>query len=135
MNTNYDPRTYANLLVEYLPGVIETEKENEKALELAGRLLKKGEGKRSPEEERLLSLLVTLIEDFEEKAYPMGQTSNPAVVLRELMNEHQLKQTDMLEIFGSQGVVSQVLNEKREISKAQARKLAERFRLPIDIFI
>ena len=135
MTTNYDPHAYANLLVEYLPGVIQTEEENEKALEFADRLMKKGEGKRSPEEERLLSLLVTLIEDFEEKTYPMGQTSNPAVALRELMNEHELKQTDMVEIFGSQGVVSQVLNGKREISKAQARKLSDRFHLPLDIFI
>ena len=133
MTTNYDPRKYANLLVEYLPSVIQTEEENEKALEFAGRLMKKG--KLSPEESRLIDLLATLIEDFEEKAYPMGETSNPAVSLRELMNEHQLKQTDMFEIFGSQGVVSQVLNGKREISKAQARKLSARFRLPIDVFI
>ena len=48
--------------------------------------------------------------------------SNPAVALRELMLEHGLKQTDMLDIFGSQGTVSQVLNGKREISKSQARK-------------
>lgn len=135
MTTNYDPHRYANLLVEYLPSVIQTEEENERAVEFAGRLLKKGEGNRSPEEERLLNLLVTLIEDFEETAYQMGQTSNPVVALRGLMNEHELKQNDMLDIFGSQGVVSQVLNYKREISKSQARKLAERFGLPLDIFI
>jgi HTH-type transcriptional regulator/antitoxin HigA len=41
----------------------------------------------------------------------------------------------MLDIFGSQGVVSQVLNGKREISKSQAKKLSQRFRLPIDMFI
>src|SRR5688572_4225884 len=116
MSTKYDPRVYANLLVEYLPGVIRTEKENEKALELVDRLMKKRN--RSPEEKRILSLLVTLIEDFEEKAYPMGKTSNPAVALRELMDEHELRQMDMLDIFGSQGVVSQVLNGKREISKS-----------------
>ena len=46
---------------------IETEEENEKALEFAGRLMKKGENNLSPEEERLLDLLTTLIEDFEEK--------------------------------------------------------------------
>jgi HTH-type transcriptional regulator / antitoxin HigA len=64
----------------------------------------------------------------------MGE-SNPAVALRELMREHGLKQTDMLDIFGSQGTVSQVLNGKREISKSQARKLSKRFHLPVDIFI
>lgn len=135
MTTTYDPHKYARLLVEHLPGVIQTEEDNEKALEIAGLLIKKGEGKRSPEEERLLDLLVTLIEDFEEKAYPISDKSNPPLALRELMREHQLKQTDMLDIFGSQGVVSQVLNGKREISKAQARRLSTRFRLPIDIFI
>ncbi|MBK6749156.1 MAG: transcriptional regulator [Acidobacteria bacterium] len=122
------------MLVDYLPGVIRTEEENDNAIEFAGALMKKGAG-RSPEETSLLDLIVTLIEDFEDKAYPMGETSNPQVALRELMREHELKQTDMLDIFGSQGVVSQVLNGKREISKAQARRLSERFRLPIDIFI
>ena len=112
---------------------IETEEENEKAVEFAGRLMKKGE-KRSPEETKLLDLLITLIEDFEEKAYPMG-IAKPSDIVRSLMEEHELKQIDMLDIFGSQGVVSQVLNGKREISKAQARKLSERFRLPIDVFI
>ena len=97
--------------------------------------MKKGENNLSPEEGRLLDLLVTLIEDFEERAYPMGETSNPAIAVRELMREHELKQTDMLDILGSQGVVSQVLSGKREISNAQARKLSERFRLPIDVFI
>ncbi|HMT08637.1 MAG TPA: hypothetical protein PKA82_11585 [Pyrinomonadaceae bacterium] len=135
MTTNYDPRAYADLLVEVLPGVIRNEKENEQALAFVGRLMKKGESGRSPEEERLLDLLVTLIEDFEEEAYPMGDVSNPQVALRELMREHELKQTDMLDIFGSQGVVSQVLNGKREISKSQARRLSQRFRLPIDVFI
>ena len=135
MTRNYDPRIYGNLLVEYQPGVIKTEKENERALEIAGRLMNKKSKDRSPEETRLLDLLVALIEDFEEKAYPMGKTANPALALRELMREHELKQNDLLDIFGSQGVVSQVLNGKREISKSQARRLSERFRLPIDIFI
>lgn len=134
MISKYDPHAYGDLLVEYLPGVIRTEKENERVLAVAGRLMKKGKGKRSPEENRLLELLVTLIEDFEEKNYPIPR-SDPATALKELMREHDLKQTDMIDIFGSQGTVSQVLNGKREISKSQARKLSERFRLPIDIFI
>lgn len=134
MGKRYNPNAYAELLVEYLPGVIRSEKENDKAIEFAGRLMRKGEKGRSPEEGRLLELLITLIEDFEEKAYPIGP-SDPAVALRELMREHGLKQTDMVGIFGSQGTVSQVLNGKRDISKSQAKKLSARFHLPVDIFI
>jgi HTH-type transcriptional regulator/antitoxin HigA len=135
MTTNYDPRAYGKLLVEYLPGVISTEEENERALEVAARLMKKGEKKLSPEESRLLDLLVALIEDFEQERYPISDASDPVTALRELMREHELKQTDLTDVFGSQGTLSQVLNGKREISKSQARRLATRFRLPVDIFI
>ncbi len=135
MTTNYDPHKYAKLLVEHLPGVIATEAENERLLEIAGRLLKKRDADLSPEEDHLLNLLVTLIEDFEEKAYPITDKSDPQIALRELMREHDLVQTDLLDIFGSQGTVSQVLNGKRSISKSQARRLSDRFHLPIDIFI
>lgn len=38
------------------------------------------------------------------------------------MREHDLKQTDMLDIFGSQGTVSQVLNGKRQISTVATPK-------------
>ena len=131
----YDSKRYGSLLAEVSPGVIKTKEDNAKALAIIDRLMSKDEDDLSPEEDRLLNLLAVLVEDFEKKAYPMGDKSNPPVALRELMREHELKQTDMLDIFGSQGVVSQVLNGKREISKAQARRLSERFRLPIDIFI
>ncbi len=135
MTTQYDPKTYGKLLIDTSPGAIETEAENERALAIIERLMRKDENALSPEEDRLLRLLAVLVEDFENRAYPMGLESNPPVALRELMREHGLKQTDMLDIFGSQGTVSQVLNGKREISKSQARKLSQRFRLPIDVFI
>lgn len=131
----YSPKRYGSLLTKVSPGVIETEQENERVLAIIDQLMSKDEDKLSPEEGRLLSLMAVLVEDFENKAYPMGDVSNPLVAVRELMREHELKQNDMLDIFGSQGVVSQVLNGKREISKAQARKLSARFRLPIDVFI
>lgn len=35
----------------------------------------------------------------------MGRSSNPIVALRLLMREHELKQTDLLDVFGSQRVV------------------------------
>lgn len=135
MTAVYNPKRYAKLLSETLPGVIETEEENEKALETVNQLMTKGEGNLSPEEMRLFRLLVRLIEDFEDKAYQMDESSDPVTALTELMREHKLKQVDMVEIFGSQSVVSEVLSGKRSISKAQAKRLSTRFHLPTDIFI
>ena len=135
MTTQYNPKAYGELLINILPGVIETEEENEKALAIVEGIMDKGEDKISPEEGRLLNLLVRLIEDFEDKAYPMGHIAKPLDILKSLIFEHELKQTDLLDVFGSQGTVSEVLNGKRNISKTQAKRLAERFNLTADLFI
>ncbi len=56
---------YGRLLAKFAPKVIETEAENEAALAVVESLMKKGDDRRSQEEEALLELLVSLIEQFE----------------------------------------------------------------------
>jgi HTH-type transcriptional regulator/antitoxin HigA len=46
-----------------------------------------------------------------------------------------LRQRDLLGIFGSDGIASEVVNGKRNISRTQAKALAEFFYLPIELFI
>lgn len=128
-----DRRKYAKLLSRTLPGVIETEEENEHFLGEVEKLIDKGE-KRSPEEDKLLELMTTLVEDFEEKHYPIPDAP-PHEVLQELMRARGLRQRDLLGIFGSDGIASEVVNGKRNISRAQAKALAEFFRVPVDLFV
>jgi HTH-type transcriptional regulator/antitoxin HigA len=116
-----------------MPIPIETEEDNERMLAVAGRLMEKGENL-SAEEEALLRLLATLIEDFETKFY-RPEDAAPLEVLRHLMEGRGLRQSDMWELFGSKGVASEVLNGKRGISKTQAKKLAEYFHVPVSLFI
>ncbi len=136
MNGTIDNKKYGMLLAETLPGIIETEEENERAVETVQRLMKKGEGNLSPEETSLFRLLVRLIEDFEEKTYPeVGRSSTPRDVLAFLMEQQGLKQKDLVDIFSSSGTISQVLNGAREISKSQAKALAAKFRVSAELFI
>jgi HTH-type transcriptional regulator/antitoxin HigA len=136
MNGTIDNKKYGMLLAETLPGIIETEEENERAVETVQRLMKKGEGNLSPEETSLFRLLVRLIEDFEEKTYPeVGRSSTPRDVLAFLMKQQGLKQKDLVDIFSSSGTISQVLNGAREISKSQAKALAAKFRVSAELFI
>lgn len=128
-----DRQKYGKLLARTLPSVIETEEENERLLAEVERLIDKSDG-RSPEEDKLLELMVTLIEDFEEKHYPIPDAP-PHEVLRELMESRGLRQRDLLHIFGSDGIASEVVNGKRNISRTQAKALAEFFRVPADLFI
>jgi HTH-type transcriptional regulator/antitoxin HigA len=51
------------------------------------------------------------------------------------MEDRGVRQRDLISVFGSSSVVSDVLNGKRAISKAHARKLAQYFHVPASLFI
>ncbi|MGH9844623.1 MAG: helix-turn-helix domain-containing protein [Blastocatellia bacterium] len=124
---------YAALLAGALPAVIKTEEENERMLALAEQLIDKGE-RRTPEEDQLFELVTRLIEDFEEDHYPIPDAP-PHRILRFLMEQNDLRQSDLLPIFGSRGYISDVVNGKRTISKAHAKALGEMFRVSPEVFI
>ena len=46
-----------------------------------------------------------------------------------------LRQRDLLEVFGSRGTASEVVKGERAISKAEAQKLAALFHVPADLFL
>jgi HTH-type transcriptional regulator / antitoxin HigA len=125
-------REYAVLLAEVQPKAIETEAENELYLAEVTKLMRLGETL-SPAQERLLKLLVNLIESFEDRHYQLKR-ANPLEILTELMSQRGLKQKDLVSVFGSQGIASEVLNGKREISKAMAKALGEFFNVSPALF-
>ena len=128
-----DPHRYARLLVKTLPRVIESEKEYGRTLSATESLMNKGE-ERSPEEDLLLKLMVSLIEAYEQKHYSLPD-AGPREALIYLMEKQGLRQADLLPIFKSRGYISDVIRGKRAISKMHARGLAEFFHLPADVFI
>jgi HTH-type transcriptional regulator / antitoxin HigA len=126
-------RKYGALLANALPAVIKTEEENERMLALAEQLIDKGESP-TPEEDQLFELIARLIEDFEEERYPIPDAP-PHSVLQFLMEQNDLRQRDLLPIFGSRGYVSDVINGKRAISKTHAKALGKMFNVSPDVFI
>ncbi|MGE4094655.1 MAG: type II toxin-antitoxin system HigA family antitoxin [Candidatus Binatia bacterium] len=130
----FDEAKYVRLLKKTVPVKIQTEEEYERILAQVHFLMDKDEGALSVEEIRLLDLLGVLVEQYEEEHYPIDEGS-PLATLKFLMEEHRLKPKDIWSLFGSKGITSEVLNGKRAISKAQAKKLAERFGVTADLFI
>jgi len=128
-----NPQKYGRLLSRTLPTIIKTEEENDRAILIVEELLAKGD-KISSEENALLELLGKLIADFEEKFYQPREAS-PQEVLIEMINARGLKQKDLTEVFGSKSRVSEVVSGKREISKIQAKALADFFKVSAELFI
>jgi HTH-type transcriptional regulator / antitoxin HigA len=129
----FNHQRYGELLLTALPQVIETEQELARVESFIDRLLSKG-ANISPEEEKLLNLLSDLVEHYEDEHYPFEESS-PHEILSFLMEQNGLKQKDLLPIFGSSGIASEVCNGKRAISKAQAKKLAEFFKVSVELFL
>ena len=125
--------TYGTLLVRSQPRVIQTEQDYDRALALVEKLMHSSN--LTAEEDQLLELWVALIEKYEAEHYPIAIHSTPLERLQFLMEANNLKQADLVSIFGSRGTTSEVLNGKREISKSAAIKLGERFSLPPSLFI
>jgi HTH-type transcriptional regulator / antitoxin HigA len=81
----------------------------------------------------LLDTLGTLIHAYEEEHYPIPGVTG-AEVLRFLIDEHGLTQSDLPEV-GSQGVVSEILSGKRELNVRQIRSLAHKFGVSSAVFV
>jgi HTH-type transcriptional regulator/antitoxin HigA len=84
-------------------------------------------------DEREYDVAVERLNKHEEEHHPIPECSG-ADVFRFLMEEHGLTQSDLPEI-GSQGVVSEILNGKRELNVRQIRALAARFHVSPAAFI
>ena len=81
----------------------------------------------------LLDLVSSEIKRYEDIAHPMPD-AEPKEVLRLLMQQHNLSQSDLADC-ASQSHISAYLGGTRAISKSVAAKLAARFRVNVSVFI
>jgi HTH-type transcriptional regulator/antitoxin HigA len=113
------------------PTPITSERQHEQYLSVLDKLASKDN--RTTEEEKYAEVLMTLIEAYEEDHHPIPNAS-PVQVLRMLMDANDLRQKDLLPIFGSESIVSEVLHKKRDLNKTHIEKLSKRFNLSPAVF-
>jgi HTH-type transcriptional regulator/antitoxin HigA len=85
------------------------------------------------DEEKYAEVLMTLIEAYEEEHHSIPDAS-PVQVLRALMDANDLRQKDLVSIFGSESIVSEVLHKKRVLNKNHIEKLSKRFNVSPAVF-
>jgi HTH-type transcriptional regulator / antitoxin HigA len=135
MTLIFDRSQYTDLLTKYQPKVIETQEEYRKTLEVVEYFLFKKE--RSSAELALYDLAIMLVKNYESKIYSMDdwRTQSPTEMLQYLIETSGKRQADLVGVIGSSGIVSEVVNGKRAISKSQAKKLGEMFQVSPSLFI
>jgi len=86
----------------------------------------------------LMYHLGNLIDDYEntdEELSDLGQKGDAISMIKFLMDQHGLNQTDLKDVFGSQGNVSEVLRGIRDLNLKHIKKLAEKFNVDAFVFI
>ncbi|MBN8285499.1 transcriptional regulator [Zoogloea sp.] len=80
----------------------------------------------------LVSIVADRIREYEARVHPWPELP-PHELLRALMVEHDIKQSELPEV-GPQPVVSEVLSGKRALNLRQVAALAARFHVPMEVF-
>ena len=125
----FDSKLYTDLLIQYQPKPITTEEENEAAIALAQDIEHRLD--RTPEENVLLELLITLIEKFEADHYPIPKGTLTSM-LGHLMDARNLNEKDLIPVLGEK-VVAEIFSHEKEIDAAQAKALADFFHVDVSL--
>ena len=113
------------------PAPITSERQHEEYLSVLDKLASKENPTR--DEEKYAAVLITLIEAYEEEHRSIPDAS-PVEVLRTLMDANDLRQKDLVSVFGSESIVSEVLHRKRDLNRAHIEKLSKRFHVSPAVF-
>jgi len=124
--------TYMELVRRFPLKTIKNDDEHEKATsvisELLGRDLDNGAAD-------YLDALLVLVNKYEEEHHAIDETMTPQQALRSLMGSNMLSQADIGRMIGSESAVSMFLKGDRNLSKAQIKKLVDRFKVDASLFI
>lgn len=122
---------YIQLLLQFPPRTIKDDRELEATQVIIDRLLDRNE--LSPEESDYLNVLGALVFEYEQAQTPIPDIYG-VELLKVLINERQLRQKDLIPIFKTESIVSDILNEKRQLTVRHIQELAEFFNLSPAVF-
>ena len=111
---------------------IHTESDHESALKEIENLMESMPG--TPKGDRL-DILVTLVEAYEAKNFPIPEPDDPVKVLEYYMESRGLTRSALIPYLGSKERVSEVLNRKRGLSLEMIRRLHAKLGIPVGLLI
>lgn len=127
--------SYIDILTLFPLKKIDSEKENQHNLDIYQLVLDHFEN--NPQLtflEEYLDTLSILIDNYEQKAYEIRKPTG-IETLKFLMEQHNLKQKDLIDVFKTQSILSEILNGKRSLTLEHIKKLSERFNTTPAVFV
>jgi len=81
-----------------------------------------------------LDLLVTLVESYEMKHYPIAPP-DPIDAIKFRMEQMDMTKDDMIKYLGSQSRVSEILNRKRKLTLKMVKSLYKGLKIPAETLL
>lgn len=81
-----------------------------------------------------LDLLITLVESYEMKHYPIAPP-DPIEAIKFRMEQMGMTKADMVQYLGSQSRVSEILNGKRNLTLGMIKSLYKGLKIPAEILL
>lgn len=126
---------YMKLIQQFPLAPIKNTRHLKEAYAVVEKLLdRRRAGNLTQEEEEYFDVLSSLVISYEDIHYPIEKLS-PLEMLKGLMEVNNLKQADLAHLFSSKSNLSEILSGRRQISKGQARRLADYFKMSVSAFI
>ena len=120
-------------VVSKVLSTFETEQQYNKAVGWLDELIDEAGENEASLIESLIDTLGTLVKDYEDRNIPEPD-ADPIDCLKFLMEEHNLKPSDLPEI-GSQEVVSDILSGRKPLTVKQIKVLSVRFNVSPAVFV
>lgn len=115
------------------PHVLRTEAEYDAAIAEIERLLDNDVERGSEGYERL-EFLSVLVEHYEDERYPIGPVT-PQQAVAFMLEQKGMDRSDLDDVMGGKSRVSEFLNAKRDLSKAQVEGLRRLLGIPADVLL
>src|SRR3989344_1609855 len=113
--------------------VIKTEKDYKEALAMVEELMNRAPEPGSEDADKL-SLLATLVEDYESNIYPES-LPDPIEAIKFRMEQADLKPADLVPYIGTPGRVSEILSGKRQLTLDMVRAISTGLGIPSKVLI
>lgn len=117
-------KTYIELLQEFPPRPIKSERELLATQKIIDFLINRVP--LTPDEADYLNVLGTLVYEYEQTLETIPDI-NGVELLKVLMEERSLRQKDLVPIFKTESIVSDILKGRRELTKRHIEELAKFF--------
>lgn len=120
------PKTYIELLQAFPPRPIKSEEELLATQEVIDSLIDRAMESLSPDESDYLNVLGTLVYEYEQTQEPVPDIYG-VELLKVWMEERGLRQKDLVPIFKTESIVSDILKKRRKLTTRHIQELAEFF--------